>query len=60
MFKCVKDLNDIDVNNSPKHNLLCGGFHVSHLVFFKDTRSNVFWKILDILHLLTFKTPTYL
>ena len=51
----LQDLNTIDVSSIPPHNLLCGGFPCQPFSIagdkkgFDDKRSNVFWKIVDIL-----------
>ena len=51
----LKDLNSVDVEDIPEHDILCGGFPcqpfsiAGNKLGFDDERSNVFWKILDIL-----------
>ena len=56
----LKNIHDIDTKDIPKHDLLCAGFPCQPFSIagekkgFNDTRSNVFWKILDII---TFHNP---
>jgi len=51
----LQDLNTVDVENIPAHDILTGGFPCQPFSLagkqegFEDKRSNVFWKILEII-----------
>ena len=51
----LDDIHNLKVEDIPAHNILCNGFPCQPFSIageqkgFKDTRSNVFWKILEIL-----------
>lgn len=51
----LKDLNTINVSDIPAHNILCGGWPCQPFSIagekkgFDDKRSNVFWKMVEIL-----------
>jgi DNA (cytosine-5)-methyltransferase 1 len=58
----LKDLNDIDCKDIPPHDILTGGFPCQPFSIagkqegFQDKRSNVFWKILEIMD---YHQPSY-
>jgi len=51
----IGDINNVEINEIPKHDILCGGFPCQPFSIagekkgFNDERSNVFWKIIKIL-----------
>lgn len=51
----LKDINDIDIKKLPKHDILTAGFPCQPFSIagkqkgFEDHRSNVFWKLLEII-----------
>ena len=51
----LEDLNNINIKNIPKHDILCAGFPCQPFSIagkkkgFDDKRANVFWKIIEIL-----------
>ena len=59
----IGDLNEIKLENIPKHDILTGGFPCQPFSIagkregFNDERSNVFWKILSIID---FHKPSYI
>jgi DNA (cytosine-5)-methyltransferase 1 len=54
VFK-LKDIKDVNVEDIPNHDILCGGFPCQPFSIagkkegFDDKRANVFWKIIEIL-----------
>ena len=59
----LKNINDVKVEEIPKHDILCGGFPCQPFSIagkqegFNDERSNVFWKILEIID---YHNPSYI
>lgn len=54
-FFLLKDINEVEAKDIPKHDILTGGFPCQPFSIaglqegFDDSRSNVFWKILEII-----------
>ena len=53
----LEDIHNININDIPKHDILCAGFSCQPFSIagqqkgFQDSRSNVFWKIIEILNI---------
>ena len=51
----IGDINDLELSDIPEHDILCAGFPCQPFSIagkrkgFKDSRSNVFWKMLEII-----------